>query len=673
MASVGTLYYSEPQVYKAQKALVTAKFNGIKLDAKVFSAEKDVKEDFFLKNPAGKVPFLQTDQGCIFTSMAIARYIAKCRTDTAIYGNSFNDEGMIDTWLDFCTHELEVPLMTWVYPCMGLMEDIPKATAQAKEDVKKALQEMEGALSTGPYLLGSSLTLADIALVCALKEGFARVFDDQFRKPFPKVTAWFKSCCGQPQFKAVLGDVALCSKAEGPKPVVAAKTTAAKETGGKKDKGAAKAQASPKTQPKGKAPLAAPAAAGGGDFEAQITAVGNDIRVLKEKLKGEGKSGKEINNDPKVAELVATLKALKDQAAAGGGGGGASASAAPAKASPKQAPKSAPAAGGADVEAQIKAVGDEIRELKEKLKGEGKSGKQINSDPAVAELVKKLQALKEGGAAAATSSSAKASPKTSPKAAPAAAPAAAGGIDEAAIMAVGDEIRVLKEKLKSAGKKGKEINNDPEVAKLVEKLTKLKKGEKVDVAPPAKKEPTPEEKRKAQLKKVIKEGGKRGVEIEGAADMGGLQFFCTAVDEPQGDSEMLDESMKAMNAKSDPTEEERKGGSGHIGKMLFSAGDDQLAIAAYIPDDKKGEISCTDWITHVCNMIGGKVVVKGVTYATAVVKTDSNKGIFPLKCKEPGITEAISFLKKKGLFPDKDDSDDEFVFGDDDFPDAADY
>jgi len=38
---------------------------------------------------------------------------------------------------------------------------------------------------------------------------------------------------------------------------------------------------------------------------------------------------------------------------------------------------------------------------------------------------------------------------------------------------------------------------------------------------------------------VIKEGGKRGVEIEGAADMGGLQFFCTAVEFPDGDEEML--------------------------------------------------------------------------------------------------------------------------------------
>merc|ERR1712127_940562 len=102
-----------------------------------------------------------------------------------------------------------------------------------------------------------------------------------------------------------------------------------------------------------------------------------------------------------------------------------------------------------------------------------------------------------------------------------------------------------------------------------------------------------------KLKKAIKEGGKRGVEIEGAADMGGLQFFCTSMDLPAGDLDLLVESMKAMNEKSDPTEEERKGGSGHIGKMIFSAGTDQLAVVAYVPEAKQEELSCEEWLTTV--------------------------------------------------------------------------
>merc|ERR1711979_87855 len=104
-------------------------------------------------------------------------------------------------------------------------------------------------------------------------------------------------------------------------------------------------------------------------------------------------------------------------------------------------------------------------------------------------------------------------------------------------------------------------------------------------------------------------GGERGVEIEGAADMGGLQYFCTSMDLPEGDLELLVESMKAMNAKSDPTEEERKGGSGHIGKMVFSAGAEQLAVVAYVPEEKQGDLSCKEWLEKVMSIQpGGKLL-----------------------------------------------------------------
>ena len=52
----------------------------------------------------------------------------------------------------------------------------------------------------------------------------------------------------------------------------------------------------------------------------------------------------------------------------------------------------------------------------------------------------------------------------------------------------------------------------------------------------------------------------------------------------------------------------------------------------------------------------------------AVIENDSDKGLFVLKLKDSAITESINFLKSKGLFPDKiEDSDDEFIFGDDAF------
>merc|ERR1712217_797561 len=122
-------------------------------------------------------------------------------------------------------------------------------------------------------------------------------------------------------------------------------------------------------------------------------------------------------------------------------------------------------------------------------------------------------------------------------------------------------------------------------------------------------EKTPEDlekERKDKLKKVIKEGGKRGVEIEGAADMGGLQFFCTSVDLPDGDLDLLVESMNAMNAESDPTQEERKGGSGNIGKMIFSAGTEQLAVVAYVQPEKRGECDSKEWLEKVLSLFSGE-------------------------------------------------------------------
>jgi len=204
--------------------------------------------------------------------------------------------------------------------------------------------------------------------------------------------------------------------------------------------------------------------------------------------------------------------------------------------------------------------------------------------------------------------------------------------------------------------------NKKDIKKAQEKKEKEEKENPKEEAKPA---VDPAKKKKS----VIKEGGKRGVEIEGAADMGGLQFFCTSVTEPEGDVELLKESAKAMNAKSDPTEEERKGGSGHIGKMLFSAGDAQLAVLAYVPEDKQKELNCKEWLEKVLSMYpGGKVLSEAADISTGIVPTNSDANIFPLKIRESMILEANNFLRKKGLFPEDDDDDDEMVFGDDDFP-----
>lgn len=211
------------------------------------------------------------------------------------------------------------------------------------------------------------------------------------------------------------------------------------------------------------------------------------------------------------------------------------------------------------------------------------------------------------------------------------------------------------------------------------------------------------------MKKVIKEGGKKGVEVEGAADMGGLQFFCCRMDDQltKGNVYHLVETMKAMNAVSNPDEEERKGDSGKVGKMIFSTAPDESrwSAVAYIPtyianggeeNQDKTAISAKEWLSHVVKESVGKesyekyVVftdesgkedslvqdfekyeselgckISNKNWAFVQINADQEKNFFPIKIRDPSISYAYNYLKERDLFNMEDSDDDSEIYGED--------
>jgi len=71
------------------------------------------------------------------------------------------------------------------------------------------------------------------------------------------------------------------------------------------------------------------------------------------------------------------------------------------------------------------------------------------------------------------------------------------------------------------------------------------------------------------LAKALKEGGKKGQDITGIADMGGVKFFCISLEEPGQSRELLAEAMKGMNQEVDPEAGELKVGA--LAKRIFGA------------------------------------------------------------------------------------------------------
>merc|ERR1719326_2586356 len=184
--------------------------------------------------------------------------------------------------------------------------------------------------------------------------------------------------------------------------------------------------------------------------------------------------------------------------------------------------------------------------------------------------------------------------------------------------------------------------------------------------------PAPDEK---ELKTIKKEGGKKGSEIAGAADMGGMSFMNCSLDSMDlggktiGEPERMATALAEMNRPVDPEAEEAKGGSEHVAKALFSYGKEKCGVVCYVPLEHQKTVTAEAWCGEIVGALGGNVL-EGATPELAKGEIlGDGQNTFPIKLKDEALQKSIQFLVKIGVFPDKDDdSEDEMIFGDDDFP-----
>merc|ERR1711962_169894 len=207
----GTLY-TYPDNFRAQKALVAAKYSGadLKIAENFVFGETNKTPEFTKKFPLGKVPAFEGSDGTLLTeSNAIAYYVAN---DELRGGSDAASRAQVVQWMCWADSEVLPASCTWVFPCMGIMQYNKSSTEGAKEDIKAALNQLNTHLLTKTFLVGERISLADIAVSCTMLNLFKLVLDPAFRKSYVNVTRWFTTVVNQPNVKAVVGSVALCTK-----------------------------------------------------------------------------------------------------------------------------------------------------------------------------------------------------------------------------------------------------------------------------------------------------------------------------------------------------------------------------------------------------------------------------------------------------------------------------
>ncbi|CAM8928763.1 unnamed protein product [Rhodiola kirilowii] len=146
-------------------------------------------------------------------SNAIARYVTKLKADNPLFGSSLIDYGHIEQWIDFASLEIDTNIGSW----------LRKAAITA---LKRALGALNSYLAYSTYLVGHSVTLADIIMTCNLFTGFANIMTKNFTSEFPHVERYFWTLVNQPIFSKIIGEV---KQAESVPPVAGKKPAQQKE------------------------------------------------------------------------------------------------------------------------------------------------------------------------------------------------------------------------------------------------------------------------------------------------------------------------------------------------------------------------------------------------------------------------------------------------------------
>ncbi|KAJ0743803.1 putative elongation factor 1B gamma, glutathione S-transferase, Thioredoxin-like superfamily [Helianthus annuus] len=223
------IIHSVKQSKNVYKALIAAEYVGVEIKV-VDDFEMGVSNktpEFLKMNPIGKVPVLETPDGPIFESNAIARYVAR---GSFLFGSSPIEYGQIEQWIDFSAFEFDLNIRGWYIPRLGYGNYIKPVYIKPVEEncisgLKRGLDALNKYLASHTFLVGDGITLADIITTCNMFMAFKLLTPKSFTSEYPHVERYFWTMINQPNFRKIVGEF---KQTEAVIPLSSAKKTEAK-------------------------------------------------------------------------------------------------------------------------------------------------------------------------------------------------------------------------------------------------------------------------------------------------------------------------------------------------------------------------------------------------------------------------------------------------------------
>lgn len=155
--------------------------------------------EFLAMNPNALVPVLVDEDGPLWESNAICRYMA---TGTPLLPEGRRARAIVEQWMDWQATELNT---AWRYAFAGLVRktpgfDDPRQIERSVTAWNTAMGLLDARLvDTGAYVAGEAFTLADIVLGLAVHRWLHSPID---REDWPAINAYYARLKQRPAFQA---------------------------------------------------------------------------------------------------------------------------------------------------------------------------------------------------------------------------------------------------------------------------------------------------------------------------------------------------------------------------------------------------------------------------------------------------------------------------------------
>ncbi len=166
---------------------------------------ENLSAEFRNKNPWGKIPVLELDDGtCISESIAICRYFEETTPEPALMGTTPLEKAQIEQWQRRMEFFLMMPVGMGFQHLSGFFKDrmtpIKEWGEINQKAAKKMLAMLDKHLADYTFIAGDQFSVADITALCAID--FARVIDIRPQPEQQNLTRWHQQVSSRPSAQA---------------------------------------------------------------------------------------------------------------------------------------------------------------------------------------------------------------------------------------------------------------------------------------------------------------------------------------------------------------------------------------------------------------------------------------------------------------------------------------